>query len=96
MGIDDTRQFDTQPTQEFKRVTAVKHTRRVGVTVLGSVLIIGGIALIPLPGPFSLPLVFLGLTVLSWEFPWAKRLLFRIKQKVKDFRDSHKNKNKIR
>jgi hypothetical protein len=41
-----------------------------------------------LPGP-GIPLIFLGLTVLSWEFPAAKRLLFKMKMKIKQLRESH-------
>ncbi|MGQ0679577.1 MAG: PGPGW domain-containing protein [Actinomycetota bacterium] len=93
MKLDDTQQFSAEPTREFKRVTAVKQTRRVIVLVAGSTLILAGIVLIPLPGPFSIPLVFLGLTVLSWEFPAAKRLLHGMKAKVKEFRDSRKLRN---
>jgi hypothetical protein len=32
--------------------------------------------------------LFLGLTVLSWEFPAAKRLLFKMKMKMKQMRES--------
>lgn len=47
---------------------------RVGVGVLGSVIVVLGIALIPLPGPGWL-IVFIGLSVLASEFAWAERLL---------------------
>lgn len=92
MKPEDTQQMYAHPTQEFKRVTAVKQTRRVLVLVLGGTLTVAGIILIPLPGP-GLPVVFLGLTVLSWEFPWAKRLLLWAKQKVKELMASRKKNN---
>lgn len=90
MRSDDTQQFEAQRTRELPRVTAIKQSRRVLVLTLGTTLILAGIALAVLPGPFSLPLIFLGLTVLSWEFPAAKRLLFHAKAKFKSFRSSLK------
>jgi hypothetical protein len=35
--------------------------------------------LIVLPGPFTLPLVILGLVVLALEFAWAERTLEKVK-----------------
>lgn len=92
MKSDDTQQFEAHPTREMPRVTAVKQTRRVLVLALGSTLLAAGLALMVLPGP-GIPLIFLGLTVLSWEFPAAKRLLFKIKMKIKQMRDSRKKRS---
>jgi uncharacterized protein (TIGR02611 family) len=47
---------------------------RIGVTVIGVAIIVGGIILLPLPGPGWL-IIFAGLGVLSTEYEWAKRLL---------------------
>lgn len=49
--------------------------KRVGLTVLGAGLIIVGIAIIPLPGPWSFLLNIAGLAVLSREYDWAEDLL---------------------
>ncbi|TXH43678.1 MAG: hypothetical protein E6Q90_06225 [Actinobacteria bacterium] len=49
--------------------------RKVLVIVAGSVLIIVGLALVVLPGPFTLPLVIAGVAVLSTEFAWASAVL---------------------
>jgi hypothetical protein len=87
MKSDDTQQFEAPPTREMPRVTAVKQTRRVLVLALGGTLLVAGLALMVLPGP-GIPLLFLGLTVLSWEFPAAKRLLFNMKMKIKQMRES--------
>lgn len=87
MRPDDTQQFEAPPTREMRRVTAVKGTRKVLVLALGGVLLIVGLALLVLPGP-GIPFIFLGLTVLSWEFPAAKRMLFKMKMKVKQLRES--------
>jgi uncharacterized protein (TIGR02611 family) len=47
---------------------------RIGVTVIGVAIIVGGIILLPLPGPGWL-IIFGGLGVLATEYEWAKRLL---------------------
>lgn len=52
--------------------------KRSAVTLVGVCLILGGIALIPLPGPGML-LVVAGLAVLATEYVWARRLLRRAK-----------------
>ena len=87
MRPDDTQQFDAPPTREMRRVTAVRQTLRMLVLALGGTLIVAGLALMVLPGP-GIAVLFLGLTVLSWEFPAAKRLLFKMKMKVKQLRNS--------
>lgn len=87
MRPDDTQQFEAPPTREMRRVTAVRQTRRIVVLALGGTLIVVGLALLVLPGP-GIAVLFLGLTVLSWEFPAAKRLLFKMKMKVKQLRES--------
>jgi hypothetical protein len=48
---------------------------RLGVAVLGVLLILLGAATGWLPGPGGIPLVLLGLAVLASEFEWAHRLL---------------------
>ncbi len=57
--------------------------RKIVVLVIGSTLIILGLALIILPGPFTMPLVVLGLVVLALEFAWAESLLIQAKSRVK-------------
>ena len=47
---------------------------RLGVGIVGGAVLIGGIFLIPYPGPGWL-VVFAGLAILAIEFPWARRLL---------------------
>ena len=86
MGIEDTHQIPVNRTQELPRTVAIRHTRRIVVSIVGGALIAGGLVLIPLPGPFTIPLLFLGLTVLSWEFRWAKRLLVTARAKIKGMR----------
>ena len=57
--------------------------RKTIVLVIGSTLIALGVALIVLPGPFTMPLVILGLVVLAAEFTWAESLLIKAKFHVK-------------
>ena len=51
---------------------------RIGVGVLGGAIAVGGLALVPLPGPGWL-VVFLGLAILGTEFAWARRIARRLK-----------------
>lgn len=59
---------------------------RIGVGVVGFVILIGGAAAIPLPGPGWL-VVIGGLFVLATEFTWAERLLEFTKKQVKSWTD---------
>ena len=59
--------------------TLPRSVRQLIVLVIGSTLILIGLALIVLPGPFTMPLVILGLFVLAIEFAWAESLLTRAK-----------------
>ncbi|MDQ2751279.1 MAG: TIGR02611 family protein [Actinomycetota bacterium] len=54
---------------------------RVGITLIGLVIIAGGVVLLPLPGPGVL-IIFAGLGLLATEYEWASRLLGRGRQFV--------------
>jgi uncharacterized protein (TIGR02611 family) len=58
----------------LKRNPALALTYRIGVGVVGGLIVVLGLALVPLPGPGWL-IVFLGLGILATEFTWAERLL---------------------
>ncbi|GAA5045659.1 uncharacterized protein (TIGR02611 family) [Thermocatellispora tengchongensis] len=49
-------------------------TLKIVVGVVGAVLVIGGLIMVPFPGPGWL-VVFAGLAVLATEFHWAHKLL---------------------
>ena len=49
-----------------------QNARLVAVTVIGAVLVVGGLVLLVLPGPGIL-VVVLGLFVLGTEYAWARR-----------------------
>ncbi|MCA9436818.1 MAG: TerC/Alx family metal homeostasis membrane protein [Candidatus Omnitrophica bacterium] len=56
-----------------------KQAKKVVVLIVGSTLIVFGVAMLVLPGPGALVL-FGGLTVLATEFVWARRWLRRAKK----------------
>ena len=51
--------------------------------VVGVALFVLGVALIPLPGPFSIPLMIAGLAVLATEYVWAQKALDVVKDRAK-------------
>ena len=53
--------------------------RKTIALVIGSTLILTGLLLIVLPGPFTMPLLVLGLVVLALEFAWAETMLLRVR-----------------
>ncbi|WJL97161.1 TIGR02611 family protein [Microbacterium sp. ET2] len=57
---------------------------RIGVAIFGGVLALGGLILVPLPGPGWL-IVFLGLAVLGTEFHWARRIAAWLKRQLDRF-----------
>jgi len=56
-------------------------TWRVVVLVVGVLIILGGVAMLALPGP-GWAAIFIGLAVLATEFDWAQRLLHRVRARV--------------
>jgi hypothetical protein len=58
---------------------APRRLRKTIVGVLGGTVVLLGLALIVLPGPFTLPLLVLGFAILGTEFAWAARALDRVK-----------------
>lgn len=55
---------------------------RLFVAALGLVIVIGGLLLVPLPGPGWI-IVFAGLAIWASEFEWAQRLLDYAKDRVR-------------
>jgi hypothetical protein len=58
---------------------APSRLRQVIVLLFGGTIILLGLALVVLPGPFTLPLLFVGFAILGTEFAWAARALERTK-----------------
>jgi hypothetical protein len=61
---------------------APKRVRQTIVVLLGSTVVLLGLALIVLPGPFTLPLLILGFAILGTEFAWAASALERTRAGV--------------
>ena len=57
---------------------------KIGVGVLGTIVVVVGIILIPFPGP-GWAIVILGLAILAVEFAWARRLLHFTKKHVQSW-----------
>ena len=64
----------------------MNHPYRIGVGIVGGLVVALGIVAIPLPGPGWL-IVIAGLFVLATEFLWAERLLEFTKKHVKQWTD---------
>ena len=56
-----------------------KGLRKIIAFSVVSFLVLAGLVLIVLPGPFTMPLVIAGFFVLAVEFAWAERLLAKAK-----------------
>lgn len=70
----------------FGRNRGLDLSYRVVIGIIGTAIVAGGLALIPLPGPGWL-IVFAGLAVLATEFAWAGRLLDFAREKVRGWTD---------
>jgi uncharacterized protein (TIGR02611 family) len=56
--------------------------KRIAVTVVGFVLLAGGLVMMVTPGPGIL-VIIAGLAVLATEYAWARRTLDRTKERAK-------------
>jgi uncharacterized protein (TIGR02611 family) len=61
-----------------------RHVYQVVIAVLGGSIVVGGLLLVPLPGPGWL-IVILGLAILASEFTWARRLLDFVKETLQSW-----------
>lgn len=79
--------FLTDPNVSFEPqpLSPAEKTKRVLVTTLGLVLVLGGLLLTALPGP-GLAIVLAGLAILASEYDWAKDALDWAKEKSKAVR----------
>lgn len=60
--------------------------KRGGVFLIGMTLLIGGAAMLVLPGP-GIAVMLLGLVVLSAEFKWAQRILAWARERGRSLKD---------
>ncbi len=56
--------------------------KRIAITVVGFALLIVAALIIPVPGPWSILLAIMALSILASEYVWARRLLTFAKQKT--------------
>lgn len=76
-----------RPTRDrMRRLPGGAMIWKILIAVVGGAVVLGGLLLIPLPGP-GWAVVFLGLAVWATEFVWAQRLLRRARQVLKDWTD---------
>jgi uncharacterized protein (TIGR02611 family) len=59
-----------------------KSGRRIGITIAGFVLLIVAAIIIPVPGPWSILLSIVALSILATEYVWAQRMLRFAKEKA--------------
>jgi tellurite resistance protein TerC len=64
-------------------ITSYKQARSAIILILGSSVLVLGVALIVLPGP-AIVVIPLGLSILAVEFGWARRWLRQIKKKIEN------------
>lgn len=64
-------------------------TLKIVIGVIGAVMVVGGLIMVPFPGPGWL-VVFAGLAVLATEFHWAHRLLEFGKRTLRAWTDWYK------
>jgi uncharacterized protein (TIGR02611 family) len=80
------RVADTRWRRRLSARRSLNHPYRIGVGVVGGLIVAVGLATIPLPGPGWLT-VIAGLFVLATEFTWAERLLEFTRKHVKRWTD---------
>lgn len=83
MASDDTGRIPRDPTEELPRTVAMKHTRRVVLSVVGFVAIVAGVIGFAVPILPGIVLILAGLAVLAREFVWARKLQWKLKDKLK-------------
>lgn len=66
------------------RSRTIERAYRIAVGTVGGVLAVGGLLLVPLPGPGWL-IVFAGLAVLGTEFGWARRAAGWLRRQLERF-----------
>lgn len=69
-----------------RRMSARTLSKRAVVTVAGVLLVLTGILITPIPGPWSFPIVLAGLAILASEYDWAKDVLDWTRHKAREAR----------
>lgn len=64
---------------------SLKQIKRVFVGIIGTTILIIGVAMIVLPGPAFI-VIPLGLSILATEFLWAKKIVEKFKNKLEQLK----------
>lgn len=64
----------------------LRNGKRIAITIVGILLVLGGLVLMVLPGP-GIVLLIAGLAVLATEYVWAQRMLNYTRQKATQAKD---------
>ena len=83
---DDREHHDWEWRRRIRSNAHAHRVSRVVVAVVGLVIAVGGLILVPAPGPGWL-IVLLGLAVLASEFEWAQRVLHFARRKLDAWTD---------
>jgi hypothetical protein len=81
-GIVEERARAGTPGRGGRAIGALAAARKVAVLMVGTIVLIVGVALIVLPGPAFL-VIPAGLAILATEFAWARRLLQYAKDRAR-------------
>ncbi len=79
-------------------IKSLKQVKKIIIGIVGFSVLLVGVAMLVLPGPAFI-VIPAGLAILATEFVWAKRILEKVKQKIKDTipkskqKDSNPDKN---
>ena len=79
----DTAELVSPLVDELEDLASISYrqARRVVILIVGSTVVLVGVAMIVLPGPGSL-IIPLGLSILAIEFAWARLWLKRVKRSI--------------
>jgi tellurite resistance protein TerC len=83
MSVKDSAALLSPLAEELEQlaVTSYKQARRAVILILGSSVLLIGVAMIVLPGP-AVIVIPAGLSILALEFAWARRWLQKVKLKM--------------
>jgi Putative transmembrane protein (PGPGW) len=90
-GADLGRRWQDHPTfVPFKVVARFirRSGKRIGITIAGFLLLIVAAVIIPIPGPWSILLSIVALSILATEYVWAQRLLKTAREKFDQAKDA--------
>lgn len=79
-------EFETGKREPTRRAAWRHAVLRMGRMIGGSIVVIIGIILLPLPGP-GMVVIAVGLTILARDVAWADRLLQRVRERLPEDED---------